>query len=39
MKSKMMKDMAWNAFKNTGDIKMYLEFKEIKNLEEKNKGS
>ncbi len=31
--------MAWNAFKNTGDIKMYLEFKKIKNWEEKNKGS
>ena len=32
-------DIAWNAFKKTGDIKMYLEFKEIKNIEKNIKGS
>lgn len=30
----MITDIAWNAFKKTGDINMYLEFKEIKNIEE-----
>ena len=30
----MMINMAWNAFKKTGDINMYLEYKEIKNIEE-----
>ncbi len=35
----MTKDMAWNAFKKTGDINMYLEFKQIKLLEKKIKGS
>ena len=29
----MMTDMAWNVFKKTGDINMYLEFKQIKKLE------
>lgn len=35
----MITDIAWNAFKKTGDINMYLEFKEIKNIEENIKGS
>lgn len=42
----MTKDRAWNIFKNTGDINMYLEFKGIEqvnqnmkeNLNETNKG-
>lgn len=29
-----MNNTAWNVFKNTGDIKAYLEFREIKNIEE-----
>lgn len=35
----MMTDMAWNVFKKTGDINMYLEFKQIKKLEKSIKGS
>lgn len=35
----MMTDMAWNAFKKTGDINTYLEFKQIKNIEKSIKGS
>ena len=35
----MMTDLAWNVFKKTGDINMYLEFKEVKKLEEDIKGS
>ena len=35
----MITDIAWNAFKKTGDITMYLEFKRTKNLEENIKGS
>ena len=35
----MMTDMAWNVFKETGDINMYLEFKQIKKLEKGIKGS
>ena len=31
--------MAWNAFKKTGDINTYLEFREIKNIENKIKGN
>ena len=30
----MISKMAWNAFKNTGDINTYLEFVETKNIEE-----
>ena len=33
----MIKQLAWNTFKETGDIKTYLEFKEVKNIEEKMK--
>lgn len=35
----MITDIAWNAFKQTGDIKTYLEFKELKNIEKDIKGS
>lgn len=31
----MIKKIAWEAFKNTGDINMYLELKQIENIEEK----
>lgn len=30
----MIKKMAWNTFKNTGDVNTFLEFKQIKNIEE-----
>ena len=29
----MIKKIAWEAFKNTGDINTFLEYKEIENLE------
>ena len=29
----MIKKMAWNTFKNTGDINTFLEFKQIQNIE------
>ena len=29
----MIKKIAWDAFKNTGDINTFLEFKEIENVE------
>ena len=29
----MIKKIAWDAFKNTGDINTFLEYKEIENLE------
>lgn len=35
----MITDIAWNTFKKTGDINIYLEFKEVKKLEENIKGS
>ena len=31
----MIKKIAWEAFKNTGDINMYLELKQIENLEDR----
>ena len=31
----MIKKLAWNTFKNTGDINSYLEFAELENLEKK----
>ena len=34
----MIKQLAWNTFKETGDIKTYLEFKEVKNIEEKSRA-
>ena len=30
----MIKKIAWNTFKNTGDINTFLELKQIQNLEE-----
>ena len=30
----MIKNMAWNTFKQTGNINSYLEFKEVKNIED-----
>ena len=29
----MIKRMAWNTFKNTGDINTFLELKEVQNVE------
>ena len=29
----MIKKIAWNAFKNTGDINTFLELKQIENIE------
>lgn len=31
----MIKKMAWNTFKNTGDINTFLELKQIQDMEEK----
>ena len=30
----MIKQIAWNTFKNTGDINTYMEFKQVENIEE-----
>ena len=30
---RMIKKIAWDAFKNTGDINAFLEFKQIENIE------
>lgn len=30
----MLSKMAWNAFKKTGDINIFLEYMEMKNIEE-----
>ena len=30
----MIKNIAWNMFKNTGDLNTFLELKEIQNVEE-----
>ena len=30
----IIKDIAWNTFKSTGDINVYLEFSRLKNVEE-----
>ena len=32
----MIKEIAWNTFKNTGDIKTFLELKQIENVENVN---
>lgn len=32
----MIKQMAWNTFKNTGDINTFLELKEVQNIEKQN---
>ena len=34
----MIKNIAWNTFKQTGDINSYLEFREVKNIEENMKA-
>lgn len=31
----MIKQLAWNTFKNTGDINSYLELVEVENIEKK----
>ena len=33
----MIKELAWNTFKNTGDINSYLEFAELENVEKQIK--
>ena len=33
MIGKQMKDLAWNTFKQTGDINTFMEFMQIKNME------
>lgn len=33
----MIKDIAWNTFKQTGNIDSYLEFRQAKNIEENMK--
>ncbi len=35
----MIKKIAWNTFKNTGDINTFLELKEIENVEKYMTGS
>lgn len=35
----MIKNIAWNTFKQTGDINFYLEFKQVENIEENLKVS
>lgn len=32
---KMIKKIAWNTFKNTGNIDTFLEFMQVKDIEEK----
>ena len=34
----MIKQMAWNIFKNTGNIDTFMEFVQLKNIEEKMIG-
>ncbi len=34
----MIKKIAWNTFKNTGDVNTFLELKEIQSLEEQIQG-
>ena len=33
----MIKNIAWNIFKNTGNINSYLEFNEVRNIEKNMK--
>ena len=35
----MIKKIAWNTFKNTGDINSFLEFKQIENLEKNTQNN
>lgn len=34
----MIKKIAWDAFKNTGNINAFMEFKQIENLEKEIEG-
>lgn len=34
----MIKQLAWNTFKKTGDINTFLELKEVQNIEENING-
>ena len=34
----MIKQIAWNTFKNTGDINTFLELKQVKEIEENMKA-
>ena len=34
----MIKQIAWNTFKNTGDINTFLELKQVKDIEESIKA-
>ena len=34
----MIKQMAWNTFKNTGDINTFMELIEVENIEKKLKA-
>ena len=34
----MIKKIAWNTFKNTGNVDTFLELKQIQNIEEQMKG-
>ncbi len=34
----MIKKIAWNTFKNTGDVNTYLELKQIQNIEAQMQG-
>lgn len=35
----MIKNIAWNTFKNTGNINTFLEFKQIKEIENNNSAN
>lgn len=35
----MIKNIAWNTFKNTGDINTFLEFKQISEIEKQIKNN
>lgn len=35
---RMIEKLAWNAFKNTGDINTFLELKQVENLESNLNG-
>ena len=34
----MIKKIAWNTFKNTGDVNTFLELRQIQNIEEQIQG-
>lgn len=34
----MIKQIAWNTFKNTGNINTYIEYMQLKNIEEQIKA-